>query len=297
MIEEISLSLFNSDTLSMIISYLPSVDLLTLALTCKRFGVSNNVGQSLIEESARIAIKDTATEEQLTALPRYNGENSFADYHYLQLMRTPLLFDQLVDAKYVNDDDISCVHGGDGFELATAFSNQVMRTGKHYATFEMDLANRCGYAGVMRPGQANQSASGIPLNKEFFQHFSRRFEEEYNNSNIKSDIQYCSITHTAHYNNSSVQCCFYGTNSGTCYSSSWNQVNHTWNEWEGMENLSSDNELIGMLLDLDEGSLSMYKNGRKLGVMKRGLAGPYCWVVSIPRGVQVTIKRGVILPG
>ena len=73
-------------------------------------------------------------------------------------------------------------------------------------------------------------------------------------------------------------------------------MNHTWNEWEGMENLSSDNELIGMLLDLDEGSLSMYKNGRKLGVMKRGLAGPYCWVVSIQRGDQITIKRGEIPP-
>ena len=47
--------LFNSDTLSKIISYLSSsVDLLNLALTCKRFGISNNDDDetsSLIEES------------------------------------------------------------------------------------------------------------------------------------------------------------------------------------------------------------------------------------------------------
>lgn len=51
---------------------------------------------------------------------------------------------------------------------------------------------------------------------------------------------------------------------------------------------------LGLLLDLDEGTLSVYKNGRKLGIMKRGLAGEYCWVVSVFPRVQVTIKRGTI---
>ena len=60
--------------------------------------------------------------------------------------------------------------------------------------------------------------------------------------------------------------------------------------------MSSGDE-IGMLLDLDEGTLSVYKNGRKLVVMMRGLAGPYCWVVSIgDKDSRVTIKRGTIPP-
>ena len=50
-----------------------------------------------------------------------------------------------------------------------------------------------------------------------------------------------------------------------------------------------------MLLDLDEGTLSVYKNRRKLGVMKRGLAGHYCWFASLLPGRQVTIKRGKCL--
>ena len=53
---------------------------------------------------------------------------------------------------------------------------------------------------------------------------------------------------------------------------------------------------LGLLLDLDEGTLSIYKNGRRLGVMMRGLAGPYCWVVSITGSEEVTIKRGTIPP-
>ena len=53
-------------------------------------------------------------------------------------------------------------------------------------------------------------------------------------------------------------------------------------------------DTIGMLLDLDEGTLSVYKNGRKLGVMKRGLAGHYCWVISLLGGGQITIKRGTV---
>ena len=94
--------LFNSDTLSKIISYLPSVDLLNLALTCTKFNVSNNEDQSLLEDSARIAIQDIATEEELATLPYYNGENSLANYHYLQFMKGPLTFDQLLGAEFCN---------------------------------------------------------------------------------------------------------------------------------------------------------------------------------------------------
>jgi hypothetical protein len=37
---------------------------------------------------------------------------------------------------------------------------------------------------------------------------------------------------------------------------------------------------IGMLLDLDEGSMNVYQYDRRLGVMKTGLSGEYCWAVS-----------------
>ena len=86
----------------------------------------------------------------------------------------------------------------------------------------------------------------------------------------------------------------YDTFDGNCCSSDWREGYAVRDEWDGMEGLFSPSCTIGMLLDLDEGTLSVYKNGRKLGVMKRGLAGQYCWVVSLLGGNQVTIKRGTV---
>ena len=41
---------------------------------------------------------------------------------------------------------------------------------------------------------------------------------------------------------------------------------------------------IGMLLDLDQGSMTVWKNDEKLGVMQaEGLSGPLCWAVSMLR--------------
>ena len=280
--------LFNSDTLSKIISYLPSVDVLNLALTYKRSGISDDDELSVIKKSAHIAVQENATEEQLAALPHYDGESSLADYHYLQLMRAPLMFDQLVGAEYVNSGDKSCVRHGGFNSWKTAFSNNILRAGKHYATFvpQSNDSNDVNLmVGVMRPGQANQRASGHPNVKEFYQNVSRY------------------MSHREHYTFSprwgNIQCCLYNSSifNCQCYSSKWDGgLDSGGNEtWVGMESVSSGDE-IGMLLNLDEGTLTVYKNGRKLGVMKRGLAGEYCWVATIHIGVQVTIKRGTIPP-
>jgi len=272
--------LFNSDTLSKIVSYLPSVDLLNLALTCTRFGISDDDELSVIKMSADIIVHEIATEEQLAALPHYEGESSLADYHYLQLMREPLMFDQLVDAVYVNTDaDKSCVKNRSKCTATnawgTTFSNNIMRAGKHYVTFEVYQRHQSEFlAGIMRPGQANQNAHGALVNKRFYQSFSQNMD------------------HREHGNTSVDSCTYYAYN-GSCYTSDWGDDGDTTDgAWDGMESMSSGDE-IGMLLNLDEGTLSVYKNGRKLGIMKGGLAGPYCWVASFQFS-QVTIKRGTI---
>ena len=268
--------LFNTDILSKVISYLPSIDLLNLGLTCKRFGVSNTDDNSIIKESASVAIKNIASQEQLAALPHHDGENSLANYHYLQLLQAPLTFDQLVDTDYVDTDDKTCVrHSGiRGSSWETAFSNNILRRGKHYASFTVNKElNSLLFVGLMRPGQANQNTSEAPLHPEFFQHFSQRMGGgEHNNDNIN--------------------CCMY-TICGRCYTSDWIASIPSSYDWVGSDFMSSGDE-IGMLLNLDEGILSVYKNGRKLGIMKRGLAGHYCWAVSLCEGSQVTIKRGTI---
>ena len=87
----------------------------------------------------------------------------------------------------------------------------------------------------------------------------------------------------------------YRAHDGYCRLSDWGEDNYNIQSWDGMEDFSGSTCKIGMLLDLDEGTLSVYKNDRRLGVMKRELAGQYCWVASMI-GAQVTIKRGSVSP-
>ena len=55
--------------------------------------------------------------------------------------------------------------------------------------------------------------------------------------------------------------------------------------WEGMQAAREQGDRIGMLLDLDQGSMSVWKNGERLGVMQaEGLTGPLCWAVSLFEG-------------
>ena len=53
--------------------------------------------------------------------------------------------------------------------------------------------------------------------------------------------------------------------------------------WEGMQG-AKQGERIGMLLDLDQGSMTVWKDDQLMGVMQEeGLSGPLCWAVSMVR--------------
>ncbi len=71
---------------------------------------------------------------------------------------------------------------------------------------------------------------------------------------------------------------FYQWN-GTCSWTDWNlESESTINDdvqsskmeihWSGMEAFGFEDGEVGLLLDLDAGTLTVYKNGRRLGVMK-----------------------------
>ena len=284
----IELVLFNSDSLFKIASYLPATDLLNLALTCKRFGVAaesdNNVSGdeslSLIEETARKIVQEiiiTTGEER----PRNEGESWLANYHYLQSV---VVFDQL------NSDNFEYVEGNksciniNSSVLATAFSNNIMKTGRHFVSF--DASTRFFFVGAMRPGTLiNRTENLNPIQPaDFFRDFFRQ--------------NFSQSTESLVYNtNNSIHCCLFYGRDGACYSSHWheNNVGNSTRDVTWMESFIALGGEVGMLLDLDEGTLSAYQNGQSLGVMKRGLRGHYCWAVSILGtpgvGAHVTIKR------
>ena len=164
--------------------------------------------------------------------------NSLADYDYVQFLRGPLTFDRFLDgSEYVDRKDKSCVrhktcvmHNRTCL-YGTAFSDNVLWTGKHYAIF------------------------GNIINKHYNGLFLGVCKEV--NGHVSSDVSR--------------------------------------SPWEVFDSIFTGEE-VGILLDLDEGTLSMYKNGRKSGYIKRGLVGPYCWAVTMLNGVQVSIKRGTAPP-
>jgi hypothetical protein len=52
-------------------------------------------------------------------------------------------------------------------------------------------------------------------------------------------------------------------------------------DWEGMQRAVDEDDRIGLLLDLDQGTMTVYKNDERLGVMATGLSGEYSWAVSL----------------
>jgi len=62
--------------------------------------------------------------------------------------------------------------------------------------------------------------------------------------------------------------------------------------WEGMEQNDEPSFKIGFELDLDVGTLDVYKNDRRLGTLRSGLVGEYCWAVSLTGGPILSVSIG-----
>ena len=51
-----------------------------------------------------------------------------------------------------------------------------------------------------------------------------------------------------------------------------------------MQDANKQGDRIGMLLDLDQGSMTVWKNGILLGVMQaEGVSGPLCWAAGLAK--------------
>ena len=61
-------------------------------------------------------------------------------------------------------------------------------------------------------------------------------------------------------------------------------------EWLGCERVIGSGT-VGLLLDLNEGTLSVFKNGRRLGVMKEGLGGEYVWFFSVFSASTISMSK------
>lgn len=161
----------------------------------------------------------------------------------------------------------------------TAICNHTMRAGKHYVTFRIGGSRTSVQVGLIRP----------------VKDFDKR---KYKSFGLLSPGGWIPIgkERTERWGNGRVYVCLLRLKSGRC--SFGGDGRFLTEGWNGQESFHIGDE-IGMLLDLDAGTLSVYKNGRRLGVMKDSLryelSGEFSWVASMKLpGTTVHIEKGPI---
>ena len=186
------------------------------------------------------------------------------------MLRSKLTFDQLVGANIQYGEDRSTVQLVSSGMRSALCSNHVMRCGRHFAVF---TRAGCGYIGVVRPVKINRSdfddgglAIFSPALSRFWEHLRSKQTERWSDSNV--------------------HCC-------RVSSGGWSY----WYDWtiaKASRRIDGIRRIVpmGLLLDLDEGTLCLYQNGRRLATLKDGLSGAYCWYASVWKsGDSLTIKR------
>ena len=275
----VDLSHAHSSIVAQISSFLgTSNELLNLGLTCKSFGwrqPTSTLNMSLVEEVARQTVCSGATAAEMDSLPRYaSGTTTWLSI--LHRFDSLLSFDVLLgEGIEYQDGDRATVHGP-GDKSCAAVSSYVMRSGVHYVEFK--IISGTPKIGIVRP-MPNLDADA----------YAGESFDWFNNDELHPDFL---AKRSDAWGNGNVHACEYDCEDGLMHCTDWEGEGVGWEGWDGMEECVS-NDTIGMLLDMDEGTLAVYKNNHRLGVMKDGLSGSYCWYVAgIWAGDIVSMKRG-----
>ena len=302
---------FTDDTVVALASFLSPHDMLSLSLTCKRFGSKHGMNTkrsmdeeetgeelsiSLMEVAAHAVLQTKWTDEEKKALPRRGDESWIGLYQeFLSIFRLPLQFDKLVGecvdyedmnkAAVVFANSLSGSSYIDPIIYGTAICQNIMRSGKHCVSFQANCRTRSYEVeiGIMRPTTNDITVvlNCGPVWKDLSRFSLKGYEMLYGDNNV--------------------DCCLLGTYTG------YGLIRERWKQWrdselaamdgeqraeaelqnrcqrfnwEGQESIQETSFKIGMVLDLDKGTLDVYKNDRRLGTMMSGLVGEYCWVVS-----------------
>ncbi|EJK75179.1 hypothetical protein THAOC_03110 [Thalassiosira oceanica] len=296
------LEVLDSDVLLRCASYLDADELARLGRASAAFGTPQAGQQrSLANEAAHQRFQQSATDDERRCLPKQEDESDIGLYRALEQLREPLSFDELA---------------GDGFSLqeqhparvtrtvthparparvthtlgwSTAVSGLVMRGGKHFVQFKITANN--GYQGshivdlgVIRPVSLT---NGIDLGADWRGSVNPVDITSRDDPEVSEKLR---SQRTSRWGNSDIHCCSYDCDDGHCRVTDWDTYVPDY-EWHGCEGLGGIGT-IGLLLDLDEGTLSVFKNHRYLGVMKgSGLSGEYCWFTSVCTPCAVSMLK------
>lgn len=208
------------------------------------------------------------TDSERHQLPKYNDESWLELYRELEVLRSPLIF-QLFGSNIKHlyfKKDVEIISATN----STAICNQIMRLGEHSVTLRFSGDIRGLNVGIIRPKYS-----------------------DWDNIQIREPRDHsCSeVVYTIMSLGSGVRYSFYERH-GTATTPYCPEFDDNYQRPVGGHPF-----YIGMTLDLDAGTLIVFKNGQRVGLMKAGLSGEYCWFVkgeaSSSQGrVMVSIDRG-----
>ena len=260
-----------------------------LGRTGARFGIPQAGQQrSLVNETARQQFRQSATDEERSRLSKYDDESDVGLYRALEMLRWPLCFDELVGNGFGPQEHPASVTRTVSGDWLTAMSGHVMRGGRHFTEFTITAEEPRPFVslGIIRPVSLT---NGIGLEADW----EGSVNPVHVASNYKSAVsEKLRARRTANWGNSYVHCCTYHCFEGQCRWTDWINTGVAWPDWQGQEGLVGSGT-IGLLLDLDEGTLSVFKNGRLCGVMKDGMDGEYCWFVALCSACKISLSRGL----
>ena len=228
---------------------------------------------SLVEEVARQAVCSAATDAEMSSLPRY-ASGTMTWLSILHRFEHLLVFDVLLGGHIEHrNGDLSMVHCTTGDHVCSATSCYAMASGSHYAEFQI---TGTPYIGIVRPmpdldAGAYRPDEGLWFDSDLYPDFLAERSDDWVNGDVHA--------------------CEYTSMGGHLDWTNWDDETNFVLDWEGSEGCGTG-DTIGMMLNLNEGTLTVYKNNRRLGVMKDGLSGPYCWFVTLSGNDEVTIQRG-----
>ena len=288
------LDVLDSDLLIRCASYLDADELAQLGRTSARFGIPQAGHQrSLVNEAAHQQFQKSATDEERSCLPKSDGESDIGLYRALDLLRKPLRFDELVGNGFgTPENQASVTSAGRGFSTAmsNAMSGHAMRGGRHFVEFSIASSSSMPlvFLGVIRPVSLTD---GIDLEADWNEQVNPvAVSSRYKSPQAKKLAEKLRSQRTAKWKDSNVHCCTYYCADGDCCWTDWNNV-QDYSDWQGSQGLGGSGR-IGLLLDLTEGTLSVFNNGRRLGVMKDGLGGEYVWFVSFWKACAISMSKG-----
>ncbi|EJK73802.1 hypothetical protein THAOC_04554, partial [Thalassiosira oceanica] len=277
-------------------SYLSACELVQLGRTCKRFGAGRvGGGPSLVDGAARQIFHEAATAYEKERLPRYEGEETHVKLlKELEGLRKPLELDILfagVSHFEGSKATIKFIHYNGArdypYHEGSAISSHIMRSGRHFAKFKVkQMASDEINFGIIRPLLRKNNRMHLIFDPVIREDFITDYE---------SDVDF--TVRASYWGDGNVNCCTYYGERGSCWWSSGegsgNDGDDTWSGYAGNAAMGVDTCTMGLLLDLKAGTLTVYKNNRRLGVMKRGLTGEYCWMVTSCEECMISIERAV----